>query len=122
MDPAQIAKNIELHVLRQVSEASRDIAADGQRKMVQAAPVDTGLLRSRIIGSQTKRGDEVKVRWVADTPYAAAQDAGYASRGGKIVRFVNHPGGGGAGYMSRTFANNVRAWQQYTANKIRSSL
>lgn len=122
MDPAKIVRNIEGHVLRQVSQASRDIAMDGQRKMVQAAPVDTGLLRSRITGSQTKQGENITVRWTADTPYAAAQDQGYANRGGRIVRFVNHPGGGGSGYMSRTFASNVRGWQQYAANKIRSSL
>lgn len=120
MDPAKIVRNIERHVLQQASQATRDVAMDGQRKMVQAAPVKTGLLRSRITGSQTKQGQTITVRWTADTPYAAAQDQGFINKGGRIIRFVNHPGGGGAGYMSRTFASNVRAWQQYVANRMRS--
>jgi hypothetical protein len=121
MDPSSIIRNIERHVVEQASKASRDVAMDGQRKMVQAAPVKTGLLRSRITSAQEKKGQRITVRWTADTPYAAAQDQGYQNRQGRIVRFVNHPGGGGAGYMSRTFASNVRAWQQYVANKMRAS-
>lgn len=122
MDPSKITQNIERRVLSEARLAATRVAQDGQRKMAQAAPIKTGLLRSRITGAASKTPNGVKVTWTADTPYAAVQDRGFQSRAGKIVRFNNHPGGGGAGYMSDTFRNNLREWQQYVAQQIGSRL
>jgi hypothetical protein len=91
--------------------AAEQIALDSQGKMQRAAPVDTGLLRSRISSEVSKDRNSISITWRASTPYAAAQDQGWINRNGKIIKFTYRKGGG-AGYMSGTYRDNVAVWTE----------
>ena len=114
-------QRIEQHTLTAARAGARQVALDGQGRIARAAPIDTGRLRGSIKGTGTSTADGAKVLFIADTPYAAVQDRGFATRGGKNVHFVNHPKGGGAGYMSTTFQSSIRGWQQHVANVMKAA-